>query len=160
MSLNWTREGTQDRGTFGEVGFENVVTYVVSTPNIGTGAVVSLNRDKAGLLLRTELDPQGVKRANGNNGTELYTVNYVFEAIPDANGEAYFTIDGGGSVSYLGGQKVATVSGQKIIVSATETVQCPLDGSVISIRSLHSVGCDYDVKRWSIQACKVSNRLG
>ena len=161
MSLNWTREATEDRGTFGEVGFENPITYVVSTPDSGgVGAVVSLNSDKVGLLLRTNAVPEGVQRNNGSDGIELYTVNYVFEAIPDANGEASFTVDGGSSISYLAATKVTTVFGQKFTISGTETVQCPNNGAIFKIRARHSSGCDYDVKRWNIIACKVGNRLG
>ena len=160
MSLNWTRENTQNRSTFGQVAFENVITYFVSTPDsAGSGTVVSLNADKTGLLLRTVFDANGVKRANGNEGIELYNVNYVFEATPDANGEASFSVDVGDNTNFLAAQKITTVANQKLVVSGTHTVQSAGDGNIFSITARHSSGCNYEVNRWNITICKVGNRL-
>jgi hypothetical protein len=158
MSLNWTRDNTQNKSVFGEVGFEG--SYVLNVPvSVGAGVVASLSSNREGLTLETLGNPNGVQRNNGNPAIELYLVNYVFEAVPDAVGEASFTIDAGGSSSYLGGEKVETSIGGKIIVSGSIVVQSPNDGDVISIRSLHSNGCNYNVIRWSVIATKVGNRL-
>lgn len=160
MSLNWTRADVATVGVSGVAGFEAPASYVISVPDAsGIGTIILSDRNLAGVQDGTVPDPQGLRRANNNNNVEFYIMNYVFEAIPDANGEASFVCDGGGGISFLMAQKVQTVSGQKFTVSGSKVVQSAEDGGLFTVRSLHSSGCDYSVQRWGVDVCKISNKL-
>ena len=156
MSLNWVRDNNITKTISGSSGHEGA-GYAVAVPTSQFGVLASLNANRGGNFINSELIDAGVKVLNTDNGV-VYSVDFVIEGSPDASGIIYANVTIGNGQTPI--KKVGSlVAGGDVVILSGNVHLNGIGEEDISLHLSHSSGCNFNVVRWNISVVKTANLI-